>query len=167
MCTNNALKGHTDHCCLCIPVNVGAPILGFLVLLGFTLNFAAAITAFTTAQTIDANSGLPAILTAYPAVMFVALVIKTNEKTRKNFAKAYKCFVKFTNVLIFIAAITMLTFSIWSFYNGLMGGLFFGLGSFVACLLVIFLNVHLNRVVQTYKKDDSDDVSDDDQYIQH
>ena len=112
MCTKNALKGHTDHCCLCIPVNVGAHILGVLVHLGFLLNFAAAMTFFITAQTIDAGSGLLAILTAYPAVMYVFLVKENNEKTRKNFAKAYKCSVKFTKVLIFIAAITMLTFSI-------------------------------------------------------
>ena len=124
-------------------------------------------TAFITAQTFDAGSSLSAILTAYPAVMYVPLVKENNKKTRKNFAKAYKILVKITNLLIFIAAITLLTFSIWSFYYGLLGGLFFGLGSFVACLLVIFLNVHFNRVVQTYKKDSLDDDDDDDQYIQH
>ncbi len=149
---HNAHKGHTDHCCLCIPVNVGAHILGFLVTLGFFLNVAAAIGAFSIGPAAAIQPVLSAILTAYPAVTYLLLVKKNKKKTRKNFAKAYKILVKITNVLIFIAAITMLTLSILSFSNGLLEGLFVGLGSFVACLLVIFLNVHFNRVVQTYKK---------------
>ena len=112
---NNAHEGHTEHCCFCIPTNVGAHILGFLVTLGFFLNVAAAIGAFSIGPAAAIQPVLSAILTAYPAVTYLLLVKKNKKKTRKNFAKAFKIFVKITNVLIFIAAITMLILSILSF----------------------------------------------------
>ncbi len=91
------------------------------------------------------------LLTAYPAVMFLMMVKHNDEDSRKHYAKAYKIMVQITNVLVVITAIVILALSIWGFIGtGSVVVLGSGIVSLLGFAFVIFLNVHFNRVVQTY-----------------
>ena len=91
-------EGHSDHCCLCIPVPVGAHILGFLVTLGFFLNVAAFLFGLSDDKVVLVRSSFVAVsMTTYPALTYLQMVMKNIKTTRKRFAKAYKCFMKTTS----------------------------------------------------------------------
>ena len=164
---NNAHEGHTEHCCLCIPTNVGGHILGTFAVLStissvynvitLTASTPAASNPFI-AQILGAAAAfvsvgylVSALLTGYPAVMYLLMLKHNNEDSRKHFAKAYKIMVQISNVLVLIAAISLLATSIWAFSKtGANATLSPAIVSVVVFPIVIFVNLHYNRVVQTF-----------------
>ena len=157
---NNAHEGHTEHCCLCIPTNVGAHILGFFATLSTIMSIVSAIGLLTGSTDAAGNPVSPAasvsplissLLTGYPAVMFLLMVKHNHEDSRKHYAKAYKIMVQITNVLLVLVAIFVLALSLWGFIGtGSVVVLGTGIVSLLGFAFAIFLNVHFNRVVQTY-----------------
>ena len=112
---NNAHEGHTEHCCLCIPTNVGAHILGFFATLSTIMSIVSAIGLLTGSTDAAGNPVSPAasvsplissLLTGYPAVMFLLMVKHNHEDSRKHYAKAYKIMVQITNVLVVITGVS-------------------------------------------------------------
>ena len=149
---NNAYEGRTEHCCFCIPVDIGACILGLLVVLGTILNVVAFIGVVFETPAASVSPILSALLTAYPALMFLLMFKELfSEDSRKNYAKAYQIMVKITNVLVILSAIVLLALSIWGFIRtGSVVILGTGIASLLGFALVFFLNIHFNRVVQTF-----------------
>ena len=148
---NDAHEGHTEHCCFCIPTNVGAHIIGFLVTLSAFMNVFSAISAFALSPTAAIAPIVATLLVAYPAVYFLLMLKHNDENSRKHFASAYKVFAMIANVLIFLGALFVLALSIWGFIGtGYVPVLISGIVSVLMLTLAIFINVHYNRVVQTY-----------------
>ena len=84
--------------------------------------------------------------------MFLLMFKKLfDEDSRKNYAKAYQIKLKITNVLVILSAIFLLALSIWGFIGtGSVVVLGIGIASLLGFALVLFLNNHFNRVVQTF-----------------
>ncbi len=70
-------EGNTKHCCLCIPTNVGAHILGFFATLSTIMSVVFAIGTIST----DAAGTylLYALLSGYPAAMYLLMVMDNNK----------------------------------------------------------------------------------------
>ena len=150
---HDAHEGHTEHCCVCIPTNVGAHILGCFLTLATLSNLTAFTGLVSVAPLISLAPLIPALLTGYPTVMFLLMVRHNDEDSRKHYATAYKFYTVFINVLIGIAWLGCLGFSIWFAINtGFSQFIVLAIFAFFPFLIAIFLNAHFNKVVQTYAK---------------
>ena len=147
-------EGHTERCCLCIPINVGVHIIGILQLiavLGGCYSLYSAIVLGFWVTIVQAVIGL--MLVAYPSFFFVKMLIGNNEDTRKHYAAAFKLTTQIMNALYIIAAILDVIYTIY---------LMIALGTFILDVLIallvvlgiiaiaIFLLLHYNRVINSY-----------------
>ena len=96
-----AHEGHTENCCCCISVPVGAHILGFLVTLGFFMSIAATAVATSKEKVFLAPMFcLAGLLSACPALSYLLMVHENTTDTRNRFAEAYKSSMKTTGVML-------------------------------------------------------------------
>ena len=143
---NEAHEGHTEHCCLCIPSNIGANIIGFLLLLSLVMNVLNAVGGVGLAQSV-----VGILLAGYPSFFFLKMLQHNTEDSRKHYAEAFKVFTKIVNVVYIITAILLLVFGIYGFVStGAVAVLTASLIGVAVVLVSIFLLVHFNRVVATY-----------------
>ena len=143
---HSAHEGHAEHCCLCIPNNVGTHIIGSLMVLGLIGQIANLTSGYGLAQTI-----VGILVLGYPSIFFIKMCHHNDEHSRKSFAGAFKIFSQIANVIYIIAAVLVLVLGIWGFIQtgsvAVLGG---SVVAVLALLLGVFLVVHYNRVVQTY-----------------
>ena len=85
----DAHEGHTEHCCLCIPTNIGANILGFLLLLSVILNVVNAVSGVGLVQSV-----IGILIAGYPSIFFLKMLQHNNEESRKHYADAFKVFTQ-------------------------------------------------------------------------
>ena len=97
---------------------------------------------------------LSALLSGYPAAMYLLMLINHNDGSRKRYGEAFWLIVKITNVLLALVAIFVLTLSVYGFFftYGSLLVLVTGIASLLGFVFMIFLNLHLGWVVQTYAK---------------
>ena len=86
--------------------------------------------------------------------MYLLMLINHDENSLKRYANAFWFTVVITNVLLALVAIYILALSVYYFFftYGSVLILVSGIASLLGFVFVIFLNVHLGWVVQTYAK---------------
>ena len=142
-------EGHSDYCCLCISVPVGAHILGLLVTIGFFLNLIALLFALSDdGVVLICSSFVATSITTYPAWTYMLMVIKNIKTTRKRFAKAFKCFMKTTSVLVALSTLFLFFICFGNLKKpGNLVFIGFGIAVFLASWLILFFTTNFSRVV--------------------
>ena len=154
----NAHDGHTEHCCCCIPANVGAHLLGGMLTASMIFNLIAGFGVIGVSFTAAIQPLVTAAIVAYTVFRFLRMVHHNDKDTREHYAFAYKVMVMIANALIIVVALVILGLSIWGWAKtGSTVVLTTGIGTVVGFVILIFLNVHFSRVVQTYASHDEHD----------
>ena len=148
----NAHKGHAEHCCCCIPTNIGAHIIGVLV----TLNAITCATSFAGAIStgnwgVIGSAGFFFFIIGYVAFRFLKMVMHNDEDTRKHFASAYRCFAHLVTFFLILLFLVMALIGVIAIINGAFGAGAISIGfGLLYAIVGILINVHYLKVVQTY-----------------
>ena len=97
---------------------------------------------------------LSALLSGFPAAMYLRMVLNNNSESRERYASAFCFIVLITNALLVLVAIFVLALSVYGFFftYGSVLVLVTGIAGLLGFAVVIFLNFHFGFVVQTYAK---------------
>ena len=118
----NAHHGHAEHCCFCIPTNIGANIIGVFVVLGAIyggLTFAGSIT--TGSLLAIGLTGFFFLLVGFVAFRYLQMVMHNEEHTRKHFASAYKILAHLATFFLILGFIVTAFFAVIGIFGGVIG----------------------------------------------
>ena len=104
----DAHEGHTEHCCLCIPTNIGAHIIGVLLTLSVITNLYYVVSGVSVT-----SYGIAAVIAGYPTFFYLTMLHHNTEDSRKHYAEAYKVSAQIANFIYIILAIIVLIIGVW------------------------------------------------------
>ena len=100
---------HVEHCCGCIPVNIGAHLLGIGAIIG-TLTSGYKATKYLSLTGLNLFSLyflVLAVVTAYAAVRYLLMLHHKTPHSKEQFANAYKCYTVWLRVINVVGAILL------------------------------------------------------------
>ena len=151
--------GHVEKCCLCVPTNTGAHIIGILYTLDFLFYLSLFIAAMTSPLGTSGYVLLPGLLiTGYLGINYLLMVKDNTPTTRGRFATAFQHVTHLAVILLALGAVGILITALLALMAVkiffalevlLIGGMMWFVALFIIC--------HFNKVVRTYGAGDTSD----------